>query len=217
MDTICYIFGASSAEDIFIDKSSPSFIIAADGGLKALNKHGIAPDLIVGDFDSLGYIPTGNNIIFHKPEKDDTDTMLAIKEGLNRGFKKFVLYGCLGGRLDHTIANLSALSYIAKNGGCGFIVGDGNIITAINNGSITLSKDLEGYVSVFCFGKDAEGISIKNLKYELENATLTADFPLGVSNEFIGKEATVSVKNGTLLIMWKDLRPLGSVPNPASL
>ena len=199
---ICYIIGASDNDDLYIDSSVSHFIIAADGGFKALKNMGIEPDLIVGDFDSLCFKPEGENVIFHKPEKDDTDTMLAIKEGLERGFDTFILYGCLGGRLDHTIANLQALSFIAKKDGRGFILGSGTVITAIKNNIFRFNEDESGIVSTFCLGSDAVGVYEKKLKYELNNSTLTSSVALGVSNEFIGESAEIYVENGVLTVMW---------------
>lgn len=198
---VCYIFGAAEADEFNIEENS--FIIAADGGLKALNKKGINPDLIVGDFDSLGYKPEGENVICHKPEKDDTDLMLAIKEGLDRGYKTFVLYGCLGGREDHTFANMSALSFIAENGGRGFIFDGNEAVCVIKNGSISFSEKEQGIISVFSFGCESRGVSISGLKYGLCDYTMKPYIPIGVSNEFLGKKATVTVKDGTLIVMWE--------------
>ncbi len=199
---ICYIIGASYADNIYIDKNKEHFIIAADGGLEALKKQGIEADLIVGDFDSLGYRPEGENVIYHKPEKDDTDTMLAINEGLERGFDIFVLYGCLGGRVDHTIGNIRVLGYLAEKGAKGYIISEKQVITVISNGSISFMPYEKGYISVFSLNGDAEGVSEKGLKYTLDDATVKYNTTLGISNEFTGIKAYISVKKGMLLIMW---------------
>lgn len=198
--TVCYIFGAGDTCEFNIEENS--FIIAADGGLKALKEKGINPDLIVGDFDSLGYKPVGENVICHKPEKDDTDLMLAIKEGLNRGFKTFVLYGCLGGRGDHTFANMAALSFIAENGGRGFIFNGKEAVCVIKNSSISFSEKERGIISVFSFGCESHGVSIEGLKYNLCDYTMKPYIPIGVSNEFCGQKSTITVKDGTLIVMW---------------
>ena len=199
---ICYIIGASETDEIYIDKNREHYIIAADGGLDSLKKQGIEADLIVGDFDSLGYKPEGKNVICHKPEKDDTDTILAVNEGLERGFDTFVLYGCLGGRLDHTIGNIRVLSYLTEKGAKGYIISEKQVITVISNGSISFMPNEKGYISVFSLNGDAEGVSENGLKYTLENATLKYNTTLGISNEFTGIKAEISVKKGMLAILW---------------
>jgi thiamine pyrophosphokinase len=160
---------------------------------------GYTPDVILGDFDSLGYVPQKANVF--PVEKDDTDAMLAVRKGLELGCDRFVLYGALEGpRLDHTVANFQTLQFLADRGGQGFLVGKDIIVTVLKNGSLTLPALPEGIVSVFCMGTDARGVTIRGLQYGLENGTLTAGFPLGVSNHFVGKEAMVSVEDGSLLI-----------------
>lgn len=198
---ICYIVAAASAPCLYF-AGGDRFIIAADAGYGRLKSAGMLPDLAVGDFDSLGFEPGDCEIIYHKPEKDDTDTMLAIKEGLARGYERFVLYGALGGRIDHSYANMQALCYIAEHGARGLMVGDGFAITAVKNGEISLVGGEKETISVFCPNGKAEGVCLEGLKYPLQNAVLESFFPLGVSNEFTGGEAKISVQNGMLLIMW---------------
>lgn len=177
-------------------------LLAADGGLTHLERRGLTPHLIVGDFDSLGRVPEGNNIIRHPVEKDDTDTMLAIKTGLERGYRDFVLYGCLGGRLDHAYANLQALVFLARRGASGWLLGEGLAVTAVRNGRLDFGADHEGVISVFCPDGEARGVTLTGLHYPLQDAVLTSAFPLGVSNRFTGEAASVSVEDGTLLVMW---------------
>ncbi len=201
MNNICCIVGGVMEREYLFPAGS--FIIAADLGYLHLTESGIRPHLVIGDFDSLGYTPDNTENISHPVEKDDTDTMLAIKEGFTRGYKTFLLYGCLGGdRIEHSIANLQALSYIASLGGIGFLVNDNTVITAIQNSKLMFDTSETGDISVFCLGADAEGVNIKGLHYELTNATLTSSFPLGVSNHFVGKISYVGVKKGTLHIIW---------------
>ena len=200
--SICYIIGASDADNIYINEKCNHYIIAADRGLESLKNQGITPHLIVGDFDSLGYRPQGDNVICHKPEKDDTDTMLAVNEGISRGYDTFIFYGCLGGRLDHTIANINVLGYLADMGKRGYIVSENQIVTVIKNDKFSFMPFEEGYISVFSIAGNAEGVYEKGLKYSLENANLPCLTTLGVSNEFTGTEAEISVKNGMLAIMW---------------
>ena len=134
-------------------------------------------------------------------EKDDTDTMFALKLGLEKGYRRFYIYGGLGGkRPDHTIANMQALLFLLSHGARGWLFGENYVWTAIKNASLRIEG--EGDVAVFCFDGKAEGVSIKGLKYELDDAEISSDFPLGVSNSFASREAEISVKNGTLLIMY---------------
>lgn len=177
-------------------------LLAADGGLVHLERQGLVPHLIVGDFDSLGHVPEGNNIIRHPVEKDDTDTMLAIKTGLERGYRDFVLYGCLGGRLDHAYANLQALVFLARRGAAGWLLGGGLAVTAVRNGRLEFGAGREGVISVFCPDGEARGVTLTGLHYPLRDAVLTSAFPLGVSNRFTGAAASVSVEDGTLLVLW---------------
>ena len=127
--------------------------------------------------------------------------MLAIKEGLHRGEVEFHIYGGLGGkRSDHTIANLQALLYLASHGARGYLYGNGETYTAIRDSAVTFPAQEKGILSVFCLGADAEGVTIRGGQYEVEEVVLTADFPLGVSNHFVGAPVTVSVRHGSLLI-----------------
>ena len=204
MQTICYIVGAREPGQISIANRNNALVIAADGGLRYLEQQQIAPDLIVGDFDSLGCVPTGENILLHPVEKDDTDTMLAVKLGLERGGRVFVLYGCTGGRPDHTYANYQTLLYLAQKGARGYLVGDGWVCCAIEKASIEFPPTLSGTVSVFCPDGEARGVDLRGLYYSLENGMLTSGFPLGVSNHFTGERAVVSVREGSLLVMWEE-------------
>lgn len=199
----CIIFGALEPNVNSINIDDGDYIIAADAGLKTAKKMGLTPDLIVGDFDSLGAEPPkGKNVIHHPVRKDDTDTLLAIKTALNKGFFNFKIYGCLGGRLDHTFANIQAASYVAENNGHAVFIDGSTHLTVLKNNNIKFSHDCSGNVSVFAVSGNAEGVNEKNLLYELTNATLTPDFPLGVSNEFVNKNAEISVSNGKICIIW---------------
>ena len=197
----CYIFAAGSFYGLQARPDSTDYVIAADGGWLVCQQLGIQPTLLLGDFDSLQELPAFPCIKRFPVEKDDTDMMLAIKEGLAQGETEFHLYGGMGGRrTDHTIANLQALAYLARHGARGILYGDGEVYTAICNESVTFVPRSAGILSVFCMGADAEGVTIEGGQYEVRDVTLSADFPLGVSNHFVGNPITVSVKNGCLLI-----------------
>ena len=197
----CIIFCAAEFDALLQPVSEQDFVIAADGGLRHLEKCGIAPNAILGDFDSLGYIPEGAEVF--PVEKDDTDAMLAVRLGLEKGFREFLLYGSLDGpRLDHTIANFQTLQYLADRGACGYLIGADYLVTVLREEKLYFPAHCQGTISVFCMGADAGGVTLKGLHYPLENGVLSAGFPLGVSNHFTGEEAEISVKEGSLLILW---------------
>ena len=197
----CVIFCAAGFEDLICPMGQEDLVIAADGGLSHTRKIGLRPDVILGDFDSLGFVPEGANVF--PVEKDDTDAMLAVRHGLAVGCREFLLYGSLDGkRLDHTVANFQTLQFLADNGGFGYLIGEDYLVTVVKNGAVTFSAGAEGILSVFCMGADAEGVTIEGAQYGLTEGTLSAGFPLGVSNHFTGQETKVSVKNGSLLLLW---------------
>ena len=197
----CVIFCAGDFRKLVQPIDSTDYLLAADGGLVHLQQLGLQPQGIIGDFDSLGYIPQGAQVF--PVEKDDTDAMLAIKKGLELGYREFLLYGSLDGpRLDHTVANFQALQYLADRGATGYLIGKDYIVTCVKEESIGFSDTAAGIVSVFCMGQAAEGVTIKGLQYPLEKGVLTAGFPLGVSNHFVGKSAEISVEKGSLLVLY---------------
>ena len=135
-------------------------------------------------------------------EKDDTDAMLAAKRGLELGCREFLFYASLDGpRLDHTLANLQTLRFLADHGATGRLLGLRQQVTLLRNGTLTLPAREKGDISIFAFGGEASGVSIRGLKYELDRGTLTPGFPLGVSNSFIGKSAEITVEDGDILIV----------------
>lgn len=201
----CFIFGAGPFYGLDDIPAPGDLILAADGGYQHCCIAGLQPNLLLGDFDSLE-VPPPQDIprqVF-PPEKDDTDTMLAVKLGLERGFRRFHLYGGTGGRLDHTLANLQTLAYLAKAGARGELHDESFVFTAIQGPDrLQLPSQAAGLFSVFCLGADAAGVSIQGGKYEAKGVTLTAAFPLGVSNQFRGELVVVSVDSGCLLVGWE--------------
>ncbi len=197
----CVIFCAAGFDSL-VEPIGDACVIAADGGLRHTKKLGICPDIILGDFDSLGYAPAEAQVF--PVEKDDTDAMLAVKKGLELGCTDFLIYGGLDGeRLDHTLANYQTLQYLADRGARGRLAGLKYMAAVIKNGFLRLPARESGIVSVFCMGADAKGVSIRGLYYGLEDGILCAGFPLDVSNHFVGKEAEISVENGSLLVLWE--------------
>lgn len=203
---VCYIFGAGEFSPCEITLSEEDLVIAADGGYDHLLRIGLRADIVLGDFDSVTSAEVWEDTICERytypPEKDDTDMLLAIRLGLSKGYKTFSIYGGLGGRLDHTVANIQALSFLAAEGADAILHHKDYELTVIQNSSYTVPKDITGYVSVFSLSDKSENVTIRGLKYEITGKTLTNTFPLGVSNEAVGKKGIISVEKGTLLIFW---------------
>lgn len=195
------IFGAGEFLADCYEPRQGDYLLAADGGYAHLKAMGLEPDGILGDFDSLGYVPPDARVF--PTEKDDTDSMLAVRLGLEMGCRDFLLLGCLDGkRLDHTLANLQTLLFLASHGARGYLVGETYLVTAAFREELVFPETCRGILSLFCMGEPASGVCIRGLKYPLEGGTLTADFPLGVSNRFLGQESRISVREGVLLVMW---------------
>ena len=198
----CLIFCAAEFSGLLDPALPDDYIIAADGGLQHTNALGLRPDAILGDFDSLGYIPADSQVFPVK--KDDTDSMLAIRRGLALGYREFYLYGAMDGpRLDHTVANFQALQFLAERGARGVLVGREFLATVLHNGCVRFPAGVCGGLSLFCLGPDAVGVTLEGLLYTLTEDTLTSGFPLGVSNHFTGAPAAVRVENGSLLVLWR--------------
>lgn len=207
----CIIIAAGDLTMGELSVAEDDFVIAADGGLAYCGILNVEPDLILGDFDSLSdgelqalevlktQIP--EQIVTLPTEKDDTDLMAAIKYGLEMGYRDFRIYAATGGRFDHTFAAIQSLLYLKNAGAVGYLVDGTGMILVLQNEAIHLNANLEGVLSVFCLGKEAKGVSIENMKYTLKNFRLTNDYPIGISNEFIGKEAVISVEDGELVCM----------------
>ena len=195
----CVIFCAAEFSGLLEPVSPGDLVIAADGGLRHTQALGLRPDVVLGDFDSLGYVPEKARVF--PVEKDDTDSMLAIRLGLQQGCDTFLLYGAMDGpRLDHTLANLQALRYLAKQSCRGYLIGQNQVTTAFT-GTLEFPAGATGLLSLLAMGESA-CVSISGLQYELEKGMLTPDFPLGVSNHFVGKSACVQVHSGIVTALW---------------
>jgi thiamine pyrophosphokinase len=177
-------------------------VIAADGGLKWLSEAGIAPDFIIGDFDSHPIPEPGINapIIRLEREKDETDMLSAIKLGYGKGLREFHIHGGTGGRPDHTFANIQCLVYLSRNNAAGFLFFKDYFMTALTNGKTEIEGREGEYISVFAYGGEASGISLTGLKYSLTGASLSDDAPIGTSNEFTHSPAHIAVNRGTVII-----------------
>lgn len=207
MDTpICYIFGAGEQTSCHIELTPRDLVIAADGGFDYLERLGLRADYVLGDFDSVVSCHLPSDCIRYPRKKDDTDLMLAVKLGLEKGYREFTIYGALGGRLDHTIGNIQVLTYLTKHGAHGILYGEDYTIQVIVDGSLSFPKDLPentaaNTCSVFSLSDESHNVTIQGLEYEVEGITLTNSFPLGISNTFTGKKATISVQKGTLAVI----------------
>ena len=200
----CFIFAAGSFYGLRECPAPGDLVIAADAGYRLCQSLGITPDLVLGDFDSM---PEPEGVLVRRVpvEKDDTDTMLALKTGLEAGCDAFYLYGFTGGkRLDHTLANLQSLLYLRRRGARSWLYGDDFLWTAIENESLAIQKEVEwGLFSAFCLGDEARGIDETGFQYPLNDAVLTPEFPLGVSNHILEQSAVVTVREGALLVGWE--------------
>lgn len=200
-----------AAGDLTVSKipvTENDYVIAVDGGLLYCEMLGITPNLVIGDFDSMDENTIKRLSEFPKEkimalprEKDDTDMMAALRYALEIGIGEFRIYAASGGRLSHTIANIQCLKYLKEQGATGYLIDGNQMVFLAQNEEISFLESLEGYLSVFSLAEKAEGVTIKNMKYTLTDAVLTNAYPIGISNEFIGKKASVCVKNGTLLII----------------
>lgn len=194
----CIIIGAGDFNSEYLVVNKNDFIIAADGGYDAIDSIGIRPHMWIGDMDSTKSKAENKSnddieIVRLPREKDDTDTLAAIRIGIEKGYKEFSLHGMLGGRLDHTLANISCLQYLDMHDCRGVLYGSDTILVLLKNAKLTFDTGLYGMLSVFACGDKANGVTEKGLLYEIEQATLTPEFPIGVSNELIGNEAYIIV------------------------
>ncbi len=200
----CYIFaGAPDAKCSGVKFDKERYVICADAGFRLAVKMGIRPDVLIGDFDTYQKkLPEDIEVIRHPAEKDDTDTMLAVKLALERGYNNIVICGGIGGRLDHTYANLQTLRYILKHGGSGELAGDGSFVTMQGPGVKVYSNMNGYYFSLFSYSDECKGVTASGFKYPLKNAVLKNSFPLGVSNHLTGNAGVISLEKGVLLVMY---------------
>ena len=177
------------------------YVVFCDSGLKHKKELGVTPSLIVGDFDSHEKPNLDVETIVLPCEKDDTDTVYAIKEAIKRGFDEFLLIGVIGARLDHTLGNVSILLYLDSLSKKGIIIDDYSDMEIVSNKPV-LIDDSYAFFSLINITGTAKGVNIKNAKYPLDNAEITCEYQHAVSNEVIsGQTAEVSVQNGKLLLI----------------
>ncbi len=202
---LCYIFGANFDPNMpYPPISVNDYTVAADGGYAYFSQNKAVPNCIVGDFDSLGYIPKEVcNLSVYPTEKNDTDMRIAYLKGLEAGCKGFVLFGGTGGRYDHLFANIQLLREISEKEGRGFLFGDNTAFTVVTDGKLRIPAKKNGNISIFSLTDRSFYVNIDGLKYKTDKITLSSDYALGVSNEFKGENAVISVKSGSLLVIWE--------------
>lgn len=195
------IFCWSESDRLPCEIREDDYIICADSGFKYAERLGIRPDILLGDFDS--YSAVGNeakDLIRLPAEKDDTDAMYAAKLAVANGFEEIILAGGIGGREDHTKGAVSVLKFIRKK--CKGFISDGYTeVNIVKNGETLVVPYDERirYISVFPCGSKTLGVTLKDMKYEIENFTVRDDFPIGVSNEQVkGKDSVITCGKGGL-------------------
>ncbi len=179
------------------------YFIFCDCGLKHKESLGVVPDLITGDFDSYEQ-PDDPEIetIVLPVKKDDTDTVYALSEALNRGFEDFLLVGMTGRRLDHTLGNIYMLVKLSELGKKAMIVDDYSELELVSAGQTAEIEDIYPYFSLLNITGTAKGITVRDALYELDDAAIESDYQYGISNEPLpGHTATVTLTEGSLLLV----------------
>ncbi len=198
------ILGAAEIKDYSVIKkllNKDDFIVCADGGQRHLEFLEVASDLFLGDYDSSVKPETTAETIVYPVEKDDTDTLVAVKEGIKRGCRDFLILGGTGGRMDHTFANIQTLIFACENGAKAVLADEKNTAFVIKNSSVEVEKEQNEKVSVFSFDNKAQGVTLEGFHYPLNNADIKSSFPIGVSNYVENTTGRITVSNGTLLII----------------
>lgn len=192
------VCGGDFSPELLPERQKTDLVIAADSGYRALKAAGWEPDLTIGDFDSLGFIPEGARVL--PVRKDDTDLMAACRLALEHGCEEFLLFGTLGGaRFSHSVAALQTLGFLAEHGAQAAIVDSRCIVRALRDGVWHYGKEMRGHLSVLALTEAT--VTLTGLNYEIPPTVLTPCFPLGVSNAFVGREAEIEVRGGTVLLI----------------
>lgn len=197
----CYVVGAGDFAAEAFHPEPEDYVIACDGGYRYCLESGRIPDLVIGDFDSLGKSPEHHNVRALNPVKDETDMACGCAAGIELGYRSLILFGGTGGRLSHTMANIRLMDHLAGQGMECVLIGHNCRIRTLRAGRLILPAQPARTISVFSCSR-ASGVTLRGLKYPLTDATLAFDNPLGVSNEPDGSgEIVIEVKEGGLIIM----------------
>jgi thiamine pyrophosphokinase len=205
----CYIITAYIEGNLnkLLPFDNANFIICADGGYEIALSHNIIPNIVIGDCDSGAMsraLKSDANItefIHFAQEKDVSDTFLCVEHAIKLGFEIIEIIGGIGGRVDHTISNIQTMAKFSSASKKITMRDESNFISVVTDSSITIKKEETFSISLFSFSDVCNGIKTTGLYYPLENATLRNSYPLGLSNEFSGDEATIEVKQGQLLVI----------------
>ena len=207
----CILIGAGDLTISEIPIGENDLCIAVDGGYEYCKLLEITPDYILGDFDSIsekeaeGVVEIAkteeDKVVILPVEKDDTDMLAAIKLGLSKGYQSFRIYGGMGGRIEHTIANIQCLLYLKEHDAVGYLMDGTGMILVAKEEEISFQDSLEGYMSLFSMG-DKATVTIENMKYLLKEQEVTNSFPIGISNEFVlGEKGKVTVHEGAVMMI----------------
>ena len=206
MDSLCVILSGGEYCEIPRELRAAGYVIACDRGWQYAQSLGMTPDCIVGDFDSAPPPDTDIPVRRFPTRKDDTDTMLAVRHALEQGYRNIAICCALGGRLDHTFANIQSGAYIAAHGGRAQLLGVDTDIRIFAAAQERFPRRDGWSLSVFALSDECSGVSIRGTKYECEGVALTNAFPLGVSNVWTAEEAVVGAERGTLMVVQSKLR-----------
>ena len=190
-------------ESKWLTPQEGDLLMCADAGWNAAVRHGLKPSLIVGDFDSMPPPDAPDAEVIRLPvHKDDTDMVACLTEGRRRGYRSFIMAGCLGGRFDQTIANLQCLYDCALRSETAWMCDGQNRVTVLLPGRYVLPAMPGRKLSLLSFSAEARGVTVSGVEWPLDNATLTARWPLGCSNEFRADQAELSFAEGALIVTY---------------
>lgn len=199
----CIVIASALEDSCAIELKANDYIIAADAGYLCCRNRNITPDFVIGDFDSMHIEELEGAACEHMQlpcAKDDTDTVAALRFGLEQGYQEFHIYGAISTDMAHSFANLQCLSFLQENGAQGFIHTEGQVAQLVTPGLPLVFKDMiHKRLSVFSWEKEARGVTIKGARWEYEKQDMTNAFPVGVSNVIVADYAHVSVEGGQLL------------------
>ena len=202
----CLIISGGDFSPLPADMASFDYVIACDRGYQYAQRLGLTPDVIIGDFDSSSRPDTEIPVYIHPVMKDDTDTMLAVRHALEKGFKEIFVCCALGGRLDHAFANIQSLAFAAEAGAIARIISDDTLITVFPGSSMTFPRREGWSFSCFALSDICKGVAIQGAKFECSRSNITNRFPIGVSNVWAEDEISVSCDAGILMVIESRLR-----------
>lgn len=191
----------------FINNQKYDYIICADGGANHAYKMNITPNYIIGDLDSINKETIDfykkQNVLFEEfpSKKNETDSELCIFLSKSLNANKIDLFGTLGGRIDHILANINLLYYIREQEIIPRIISEKEEIYIATNECVKIKGNVNDIISIIPIKGDAKGVTLENLEYPLNNYDMNYSTPLGISNIMLSEECKIAVKKGSLLII----------------